>query len=184
MNISVRSYDGSHAKEAAQIISDLVPEWVVNEQMLLHWERSKPERARYQQWVAAGAGEVAGYAGASLDSWTTSSGAAFAWAGVREQFRRQGLGTELFNAAEEHLRSAGATKIKTFVREPDLESVAFVESRGYRPGRRGRTWILPPGKADLTGLDEGVRALEDSGFQLVQLGQLRDKPKELHEMFA
>ncbi|HVE76678.1 MAG TPA: hypothetical protein VND22_07940, partial [Actinomycetota bacterium] len=47
-----------------------------------------------------------------------------------------------------------------------------------------RTWILPPGKADLTGLDEGVRALEDSGFQLVQLGQLRDKPKELHEMFA
>ncbi len=170
--------------ELAPLIAALVPEQPVwTPRGLLHWIDAEPARARLRNWVAEANGEIVGWATAALHWWTERGDVGWAWAGVREDGRGGGIGTRLFSLAEGHLLEAGARKLETFAHEGSVGE-RFAQARGYARARSERFSSLDPHAADLSRLPALERAKEAEGFRAVPLRAVRDRPHELHALYA
>jgi GNAT superfamily N-acetyltransferase len=103
----------------------------------LVWQRaSKPAQ---RDWVAEVDGELAGHAFAGV----MSAGKGRFWIGVHPEQRGRGLGAELYRAVEAHLRSAGATRLRTWV-DGDPAGERFVRERGFALTGADRVADLDP----------------------------------------
>ncbi len=150
---------------------------------LLHWIDAEPARARLRNWVATANGEIVGWATAALH-WSTERGdVGWAWAGVREDARGRGIGARLFSLAEAHVLEVGARKLETFAHEGSVGE-RFAHARGYVRSRSERFSSLDPRAADLSRLPELERAKGAEGFRAVPLRAARERPRELHAVYA
>lgn len=94
--------------------------------------------------VAARAGEIVGALIAAWDGWR---GNMYRLA-VRDDCRRQGIGTALIRAGEKHLRGRGARRVTALVAFEDTAAGAFWDAAGYPVdpviGRRARNLTATP----------------------------------------
>ncbi|MEV0730717.1 GNAT family N-acetyltransferase [Polymorphospora sp. NPDC050346] len=95
-----------------------------------HW-RSLVEASRGALFAVDDDAGLVGLARCGLNTWTTESGAANVLLVVRPDRRRQGVGSALLAAAEEHLASIGAHRVQSYA-HGDPESLDWVRRRGYR----------------------------------------------------
>lgn len=145
--------------------------------------QSEPERARFRLWVAEEDGVLVGFSMAAFHWSMSTPGVAWVWAGVREEHRGRGIGTGLFARGEEHLRAHDVRKLESFAVEGSGGD-AFVERRGYRRTRTERKQTL-----DLAGVDPGdvdtyIATKAAEGFTLAPLADLRDRPRDIHAVYA
>jgi len=116
--------------------------------------------------------------------WSMSTpGIAWHWAGVDEKYRRRGIGTELFDRGEEHLRANGVRKLESFAVEASGGD-AFLASRGYRQTRTEFKQTLDLEGADLGAIDEQIARKASEGFTLAPLAELRDRTRDIHAVYA
>jgi GNAT superfamily N-acetyltransferase len=178
----IRPFAEEDAPAVAALLHEDDPPWPVTAAGVLHWQNSRPERARGASWIALEADEVAGWAEAKL-LWTTSAeGVGEPWAFVRPSCRGRGYGGKLWEAAVEHLAAEGARVLETWA-ENDAGR-AFLERRGWRPGGGERLSLLDLAYADLSLLPALEQAKANDGFRLVPLGDVLDRPGELHALDA
>jgi GNAT superfamily N-acetyltransferase len=149
---------------------------------LRHWAESQPERARFRLWVAEEGGEIVGLAMASFHWSMSTPGVAWSWVGVHPDRRGRGLGSELFERGEAHLRAHGVRKLESFSAEPSGQR--FLARRGYRQTRTELNQRLDLARADLAGVDDYIRAKAEDGFRLVPLAELEDRLPEVHAVYA
>jgi GNAT superfamily N-acetyltransferase len=149
---------------------------------ILHWREAQPERARARVWVAEEDGRIVGWSEARL-RWTTSvPGIADFWAYVVPSSRGRGLGAQLCEQAERHLRDVGASKVESWTYTPGGERL--LGSRGFRAEGKERTSLLQLAEADTSTLPalESEKAAE--GFRVVALREVKDRVEELHRVYA
>ena len=149
---------------------------------LRHWTESHPERAHFRLWVAEEGGELVGMAMARFHWSMSTLGVAWSWAGVHPDQRGRGLGSELFERGEAHLRGHEVRKLESFSAEP--EGQRFLEKRGYRRTRTELNQRLDLGRVDLAGVDDFIRAKAEDGFRLVPLSELEDRLPDVHAVYA
>ena len=155
----------------------------MGERGLVHWFRSAPERGRIAAWVADDEGDLIGWSEAFLRWDVEEEGFGFFWFGVRPDARGQGVGTRFHELAERHLLDAGARRLESFsLGDPDGER--FLLARGFEKTRSEQCWSLDPRTVDLAQAADLERAKGAEGFRLVPLGAVRDRPKDLFELFS
>jgi GNAT superfamily N-acetyltransferase len=81
--------------------------------------------------------------------------------GVLPEFRRRGLGSELYRIAEEILSSVGADTVRTQAREDDPDSVGFAESRGFQVTKKDFESTLDLSRIDRREMESWIVAPSD-----------------------
>jgi mycothiol synthase len=108
-----------------------------------HTLGSRPERARQRLFKAETEGRVVGWAAASLDTHTTTTGAGWVGSTVHPEHRGHGLGAALLDAAERHVLASGGTTLLGWSLD-DEPARRLAASHGYEQTFVQRTSRLDP----------------------------------------
>ena len=157
----------------AELLVPLLPATVQTAESLRWRQTGEPPRTRRRSWVAEAGAEVVGFATAQMEWWSGEVGKGRIWAGVREDLRRQGIGSALFEAAASHLEDA--QKHTTEV-DDDPAGLAFVERRGFRQYDSEQMFRL-----DVRDCTLEPKRLER--FRVVTLGETLDRSADLFEFY-
>jgi GNAT superfamily N-acetyltransferase len=114
---------------AARLISVCVPDAMVTEASLAHGFTSTPAKAMTRWWAAFDGEELVGWAFAALAYWSDDGRGGLAVV-VHPDARGRGIGSELYDAAVDHVTGAGA-RVITASSANDAASRGFVERRGF-----------------------------------------------------
>jgi GNAT superfamily N-acetyltransferase len=134
------------AEGVLDLIHEVFPASTASVESWMHQEASIPPRAQHATWVAIEDGVVAGRAEATF-KWWSDSGAAFAAVNVGGAYRKRGIGSELWERAEQHVQELGASRLTTiFVESP--EGVAFARKRGFTEERAEAMSCVDPTTVD------------------------------------
>ena len=178
----IRRFADDDAPEAAALVRTLWPHLMLTAERLLHDLRSTPARAHEVAWVAVSEKEIVGYADGRLHWRADDPTVAMLWVGVREDARREGVGTELHERLSTHLVAHGARTLRSSV--ADDSGRGFAAHHGYHETRREHFSTLDPREADLSDLPELERKHALEGYHVVTLGTLLDRPHDLHALYA
>jgi GNAT superfamily N-acetyltransferase len=173
----IRPHQSDDAERAGRLFRTLLPGQVFSAAAIQHFVDGQPARARVQAWTAVAGGEIVGWANARLRWSIAEPDIAGGWVGVLPEHRRAGLGSRLYELVDEHVRSLGARRFTSFVREVSDDGRAFARRRGFMEGRREQYWEL----------DVATAALRNTppppGADVVRLGDLVDRERELFELY-
>jgi GNAT superfamily N-acetyltransferase len=170
----VRSFRANDAERAVQLLSALAPAWVETAESLRHRQSSEPARARRRSWVAVDGEDVVGFATAYFEWFGGEAGKGRVWVGVREDRRRRGVGSALWDTAVGHLRGARKHTVEV---DADPAGLAFVERRGFTQYDAEVISRLDPGECGLT-------PKPHEGFRVVHLEDVLDRARELYEFYG
>jgi GNAT superfamily N-acetyltransferase len=162
----IRELEQNDADAAARLGLAVNPHRIETGELV--WLRaSKPAQ---RDWVAEADGGIAGHAFAGV----TAAGKGRFWIGVHPEQRCRGIGAELYRAVEEHLRSTGVSRLRTWV-DGDTAGERFVRERGFELTGADRVADLDPRAVDLARLPE----LEGS----LHLATLAETLPQVEELF-
>jgi ribosomal protein S18 acetylase RimI-like enzyme len=170
----IRSFRPDDAPATAELLAALVPANIHTAESLEHRHGSEPERARRRSWVARDGGEIVGFATAWFQWFGGEAGKGRICVGVREDRRKRGMGTRLWDAAVAHL--AGATKLTVEV-DDDHAGLRFVERRGF----------TQYSAEVISSLDLRARSFEPEareGFRVVSLREASGREEDLFEFYG
>lgn len=173
----IRPYRPQDAEASVPLFRALVPGDVHTGPAIRHWIESMPARAGMEAWTAWSGGELVGWANARLRWAIQADDVAGGWVGVLPEYRRTGLGSRLYELAEEHARSLGARRFTSFAMESSDDGRAFARRRGFVEGRREQYWQLDVSKAALR------NAPAPADAQVVRLREVVDRERELFELY-
>jgi GNAT superfamily N-acetyltransferase len=142
-----------------------------------HWIESMPTRAGMQAWTALSGGEVVGWANARLLWSLEANDVAGGWVGVLPEHRRNGLGSRLYELAEEHAGSLGARRFTSFTLEASDDGRAFARRRGFVEGRQEQYWELDVATAALR------NASVPPGAEVMRLREVVDRKHDLFKLY-
>jgi GNAT superfamily N-acetyltransferase len=178
---SMQIRDTDPARDApalVELLRETEPLATVNVASWLHRERAVPARARLRAFVAEVDGRVVG------ESWVLrawfAEGRTLVYVAVREQARRRGIGSALYDAALDHARTLDQTRLSgTFYESP--AGLAFAAARGFREARAEQIAVLDPRdvrEQPPPGLDlRSARDIDPHDLHLVDETATRDMPQ-------
>jgi GNAT superfamily N-acetyltransferase len=144
---------------------------------------SEPERAHFRLWVAEEDGHLAGFGECGFHWSMSTPGVAWSWVGVLEPHRGLGLGSELLARCEEHLHAHGVRKLESFATE-GTPGYAFLERHAYVPTRTEFKQTLDPAAVDIGDVEAFIERKARDGFTVAPLASLRDRPRDVHAVYA
>lgn len=133
-------------------------------------------------WVAVSAGHVVGWAECSRHVSAADAGVHRAWAAVRPDQRRRGLGGRLFALAEERALAQRPSMIRSWTTAGE-PAEGLLAARGYTLRRTNRQWTVDPSTVDLSDLPRREREAAAAGYRAVPLRDVLDRPEELYRTF-
>ncbi len=169
----IRPFELPDAERVDPLLHILTRASVRSPASLRHREVSEPERARRRSWVAVEREDVVGYATAWFQWFGGEAGKGRIWVGVRNDRRRRGIGTELWDLASAHL--TGAKKLTVEV-DDDPAALRFVEKRGFTQYDAEVISRLDP--RDCT-----LEPKPHEGYRVLRLRELRDRDRELFDFY-
>lgn len=145
------------------------------------------EGKRYETWVADRDGEIVGDFDLFEARWYGRPDTFILYGEVREDFRRQGIGSRLHTTMEHQARAVGVRRMYTEVIETMPESIAFLERRGWaRTGREDRPSRLTVADANLDGFTGVEERLRREGIRITTLAEFGPEDEAIlqavHEM--
>jgi GNAT superfamily N-acetyltransferase len=178
----IRAFRDEDADAAVGVLREAALDWYHSPASLLHRLSSHPPRARQLAWVAEEEGEIVGFARARFRWEVSERTVGWLWLGVRPDRRRLGFGGALYERAARHLAEAGAEVLESFAAEEGGRR--FLGSRGFRATGVEHISRLDVSEADVAPLAalEEVKAAE--GFRLAALGEVLDRAREVHAVYA
>lgn len=179
----IREFEERDAAGAAALWREVLPSSFQTSERIVHGMHGRPARARRRVWVAEEDDLIVGWGHGQLEWATETNDVGWLWVGVRADRRRRGLGAALWAQAEDHLRSHGARELHTGVGD-DPAGERFVVRRGFEAVREDSLSALDPRTADTSSLEELQRRLGAEGLRAAPLGDVLDRPRELHALFA
>ncbi len=166
----LRAFARDDAERVADFLFSLSPVSIQTADSIRHRHASEPKRARRHSWVAVD-GDVVGFATAYFHWFGGEVGKGRLWVGVREDRRRCGIGTELWNRALGEL--GGALKLTVEV-DDDPAGLRFVERRGFTQYDSEVMSRLAPREC-------AAEPRPHQGFRTVPLSEVRARERELYE---
>lgn len=151
---------------------------VHSEQGLRHLNASFPPRAEAEHWIAVEDGDVVAWSFAHR-RWWRASNSAYVWIGVLPRGRNRGLGSRLWDRAEEHVSSLEVERLYADV-VGDPAGERFLSRRGFSPERTDIISAVDPRAVDVSELEARRRRAEADGYRLLPYGNV--DPATLYEL--
>jgi DNA-binding transcriptional MerR regulator len=125
---------------------------------------------------------VTGYAGYVHEA-HSPEGYFTAWVIVDSDYRRQGIGTALWDCLWKDLQEKGATRLASDVHDTDAQSLVFAQKCGFTIDQHISSYEL-----DLATFDEvpyllDIAALENSGIRFCSLADFPDTSETRHKLY-
>lgn len=174
-SVLIRPATRADVPEVAAIVRER-SNWVFSDRGWQHRWETTPERARMLALVAVAGGEILGHGGASLDASTSVAGAGGLGVTVIERARGQGIGSRLYDALLEHLRSVGANNVVAYFAQNDAGE-RFARARGFEHVKTAPIQRVDPRTVTLDIPD-------DPDFGVVSFAQMRDRPRDVFDLDA
>jgi GNAT superfamily N-acetyltransferase len=174
--VVIRRATSADVPQVAALVREDNPVRVFSDRGWQHRWESTPERARMLELVADAGGEIVGHGGAGLNASTSVEGAGGLGLTVPESARGQGIGSLLYDALLEHLRSVGASSAVTYLVQ-DEAGVRFAHARGFE-----QVMSAPISRVDPRTVTLDIP--DDPDFRVVAFADIRDRPRELFELDA
>jgi GNAT superfamily N-acetyltransferase len=172
----IRELRQEDADAAARLGLAVNPHRIETGELIWYRATKPPPRALHRDWVAELDGRLVGHAFAGLERSGANPGKSRFWIGVDPDHRSRGIGTALYRTVEEHLRSAGAQRLRTWV-DGDPAGQRFVRERGFELTGADRVAEVDPRTVDLSRLPK----LEANGLRLASLAETLDRVEALFE---
>jgi GNAT superfamily N-acetyltransferase len=141
MTTSLRTATAEDADAYVGLRRVITPYQVTTAAATRHRWQSSPESARLLLLVAEDDGEVVGTGSAGLNVWTSEEGAAGAFVMVHPDHRGRGVGANLYDSVEWHLRDIGARRVRGWAVDDDATG-AWCARRGFERTRQARFSLL------------------------------------------
>jgi GNAT superfamily N-acetyltransferase len=170
----IRPFRADDAEQTVRLLHVLAPATVQTAESLVHRQSSEPQRARRRSWVAIEGRDVVGFATACFQWFGGEVGKGRIWAGVRNDRRRRGIGSALWNTAVEHLRGARTHTVEV---DDDSAGLAFVERRGFTQYDAEVMSRLDPRTCQ-------VAAKPHGGFRVARLRDVIGRERELFDFYG
>jgi GNAT superfamily N-acetyltransferase len=167
----IRPFESADAEAVSDLLGALLPA-TLNTPESLRWRESHDPGRR--SWVALEGDELVGFASSYVQVWTGEEGRYRIWVGVRDDRRRRGIGSALFERA---LENAHAASTYTTEVDDDAEGLAFAERRGFTRYDSEVMSRLDPARCQL-------EPNPPEGFRVVGLEEFRGREAELHQFYA
>jgi GNAT superfamily N-acetyltransferase len=129
------------APDVVALLREVSPIATITPVSWLHAVRATPARVQARRWVAEVDGHVVGRVEALLNPFTGSN--AYVHLAVREAWRRQGIGSALYEQGLAHALSLEAPALLSDFYENDAGR-RFAEARGFTPARMEQLAVLDP----------------------------------------
>ncbi|MET9514184.1 GNAT family N-acetyltransferase [Streptomyces sp. NPDC002994] len=155
-----------------------VPFMVTTPESVAFEHRTAHPDKKMRMLVAEQDGEIIGTATAGIAYDSTEPGQSYVTPHIHPDHRRNGAGSLLLRAAEEHLSAEGAMAVYVWVLDTP-ESRAFAEKRGYRPTRPAHFQRL-----DLANGRLPARQPLPAGVELRTAADFLDDPRPVFEADA
>jgi GNAT superfamily N-acetyltransferase len=173
----IRELRKADAAAVARLAIAVNPHQVVTPRAIRHRATRVNERKRRRDWVAEIDGEIVGCAQAEWPVPTPDKGRF--WIGVHPERRGRGVGRELYATAQGYLLTEGAVRLRTWV-DGDPAGERFVQELGFVPGGVDTVSEVDPRGIDVSELPR----LEGSAFRVARLGEVSQRARDLHEIWA
>ena len=167
------------AAAVARLRIAINPHQVVTARTIRHRANRPVERERRRDWIADAGGDVVGCAQAGFEWSVPTPGKGYVWIGVHPEQRGQGIGRALYATARDDLIAKGAVRLRTWV-DADPAGERFVRKLGFQRGSADQVSEVDPREVDFSELPR----LEERGFGLAPLGEVRSQVHELYEICA
>lgn len=171
---SIRPFEAEDAGRVDRLLHVLAPTRVETAESLVWRQSSEPERSRRCSWVAVESEDVVGFATAHLQWFGGEAGKGRIWVGVREDRRRRGIGSVLWETAVAHLRGARKHTVEV---DDHPAGLAFVERRGFTQYDAEVISRLDPRECRL-------EAKPHEGYRVVSLRDVLDREHDLYEFYG
>jgi GNAT superfamily N-acetyltransferase len=174
----IRELRGEDLPALTRVWRELRPDAVHSEQGLRHLVESFPPRAQAAHWVAEDGGGVVAWCFAHR-RWRRAYANGYVWVGVLPQARRRGLGTALWELADEHLSAIGVSRINADA-AGDADGERFLRRRGFELWRTVVVSAVDPRSIDPGALAERQAAAASRGHRLVPFAEA--DPRALYRL--
>lgn len=131
---------------------------VLSAESLRHQLRTRQPKAHVADVVAVDDGRVVACGACGLNLWTSTPGAGWAFVTVAADRRRQGIASAVGEVLLDHVRSAGASKLTTFIRHTE-EGERWATARGFSRVITGPLIALDPRAVPGPELPDGFRCV-------------------------
>jgi RimJ/RimL family protein N-acetyltransferase len=172
----IRALRADDVAAVARIWRELRPDAMHSENGLRHLLGSFPERAQAAFWVAED-DDVVAWCFAHR-RWHRATDNGYVWLGVLPAARGRGVGTALWQLAEEHLEAIGVARVNADV-VGDEAGARFLERRWFAPVRTVVISGLDPRRVDGDELPGRREAAERAGYRLVPYDEV-----DVHALFT
>jgi GNAT superfamily N-acetyltransferase len=136
---------------------------------------SPPERIQLRLVAVDENDAVTGYGVIVHDVWMPAHHF-YTWLGVDPAFRRQGIGSSLWDASLDFLQGQEATRLASEVLDDDAAGLAFAKRRGFTYDRHLFDSFLDLTVFDETPYLQSIAALEAQGIRFCSLADFPDTP--------
>jgi GNAT superfamily N-acetyltransferase len=182
MDALIRPFERDDTPGVVALERGLEPDWISTVPGFLHALDTEPARARRRIWVAEQEGHIVGRCTARFRWAIERDDVAWILVGVREDYRRQGIGSTLYELGERYLVESGARKIDAWSEEE--AGHRFLEARDFQRTREERLWSLDPRTVDLTDLPRLEAKRSREGFRLATLRELEHRVGDVYPLWA
>ena len=155
---------------------------VTVEQMRAYFEYAPPGRVQLRLAAVDENDHVIGYSGC-IHEVSVPDGHFITWVVVDPEYRRQGVGTALWEACLGFLQEKGATRLTSDVLDHDPVGLAFAEKCGFAIDRHSFGSSLDLVSFDETPYLPGIATLAAQGIRFCALADFPHTPETLRQLY-
>jgi GNAT superfamily N-acetyltransferase len=174
---SIREFRSTDYENVARLLRQIQPHHACTAKELAREDDRRESKYQFRRWVAECNGNLVAYGGYTQQPETYQLSEYLLIGGVDESHRNQGIGAKLFNTVLDQLNAMGAAKVLAHIRADRVESIRFLEKRGFCEFWRIQDWELNLQQFEpdpYAGIVEKVRR---SGIKIMSYSQLESDPE-------
>ena len=187
MTVIIRAFDHSEADYEAWVALDnqIWTDYVSTVQARRHRAETVSKKAKWRWWMAEKDGKLLGTAYHGRYLYNTRPGSFLVNINVAPGARKQGLGSQLYDHCLTQMQAEHdeIRVINGFTKENMLDSLCFLENRGFTRVLREPLSLLQVQEFDPSSFQIKAQRTEDAGIFVKTLAELQDEFVDWEELY-
>ena len=173
----------AHYPGMATLYNSIDPELHISASDFAEGDRLRDPKFKTQRWVAIKKDEIVGAGYFTQSNWFAHPQKFMIWIGVHPKYQRNGIGSALYETIMQGLKPLDPLALRTRATDDCLQSIRFLEKRGFHEVIRDIPSRLDVQAFDLTrftGLEDRFR---DTGIEIKTLPELENDPERDRKLY-